>query len=249
MASQRPLVLSGGIVQQLATGDTLALSTLAEAVRTTTSTKAANYTAAAGEIVVCDSSGGAFTVTLPSAPANGTLVTVAKIDTSQNAVTVSRGGTDVLFGGSITSTKIYGAYQAQNWIYSSASTAWRSLDKLEPLKMTILVQSGIRALGYGDVPEGVWMDQASIFYVRWRCGTADGSGTTTVNLMSNTANASTGSAISGAVLSGATITNNYVSSWFGPFSLAESTYLQTYVSSLGGTPGSRLYTDLVGVYI
>jgi len=58
-----------------------------------TALKTTNYTAAAGEEVVCDTSGGAFTVTFPTAPANNTVVGV-KLVTTGNTLTVALGGTD-----------------------------------------------------------------------------------------------------------------------------------------------------------
>lgn len=50
------------------------------------------YTAAAGDFVLCDATAGGFTVTLPSAPATGSLVTVKKTDVSANVVTVDPPG-------------------------------------------------------------------------------------------------------------------------------------------------------------
>ncbi|HEY9417892.1 MAG TPA: hypothetical protein VIQ30_24295, partial [Pseudonocardia sp.] len=56
--------------------------------------KFANYSASAGELVVCDCSSALFTVTLPSAPADKTQVAV-KIVLGGNGVTLACGGTDV----------------------------------------------------------------------------------------------------------------------------------------------------------
>jgi hypothetical protein len=61
---------------------------------TPTGTKTANYTAAAGDLVPCDTSGGAFTVTLPTGPAGLSLAAVLIIN-GTNTVTVAAGGTDV----------------------------------------------------------------------------------------------------------------------------------------------------------
>jgi hypothetical protein len=51
-------------------------------------TKSALYTAAAGDYILADVSGGPFTITLP-ALSNGAQVSVKKIDASANAVTIS----------------------------------------------------------------------------------------------------------------------------------------------------------------
>lgn len=57
---------------------------------TTTAVKTSNYSAAVGDFIPADASGGAFTITAFSASGNGSKVfCVKKIDTSFNAVTVS----------------------------------------------------------------------------------------------------------------------------------------------------------------
>jgi hypothetical protein len=74
---------------------------------TPTSVQTANYTATAFQLVSCDISSGSFTVTLPSAPASGTLVGVEVVAVSGvgvNKLTIAAGGTDVFdkSGGSTT---------------------------------------------------------------------------------------------------------------------------------------------------
>ena len=49
--------------------------------------KSANFTAADGDFILVDASGGAFNVTLPT-PTSGSKVSVKKIDASANAVTI-----------------------------------------------------------------------------------------------------------------------------------------------------------------
>ena len=63
---------------------------------TRTAVKTGNYTAAAYDLVPCDVTSGSFTVTLPTAPANGTRV-AAKIITASgtNTVTIAAAGSDV----------------------------------------------------------------------------------------------------------------------------------------------------------
>lgn len=56
-----------------------------------TSTKTANYTAAANELVKADASGGSFTVTIPTGTV-GAVIGVKKTDTSTNTVIVTDGG-------------------------------------------------------------------------------------------------------------------------------------------------------------
>lgn len=67
----------------------------AAAVGTPTAVKTAAFSATVGDIVRADASAGGFTITLPNAPANNSLVWVKKVDTSTNAVLIQRRGSDV----------------------------------------------------------------------------------------------------------------------------------------------------------
>jgi hypothetical protein len=74
-------------------------------------TKTANYTASAGDFVQADATGGGFTVTLPTAPATGALVTVKKTDSGTNVVTVAPAGGGTIDGdaNATITTKNFGA--------------------------------------------------------------------------------------------------------------------------------------------
>jgi len=74
---------------------------------TPTAVKTGNYTAAAGELVPCDTTSAGFTVTLPTAPADGTVIAVKHvIQGGTNVVTIALGGSDVFnkTGGATTAT-------------------------------------------------------------------------------------------------------------------------------------------------
>lgn len=75
---------------------------------TPTAAKTANYTAAVGDLVPCDTTSGAFTVTLPTAPADGSVIAIKVVAPSPavNAVTYACGGSDVFnrAGGGTTGT-------------------------------------------------------------------------------------------------------------------------------------------------
>lgn len=63
---------------------------------TPTAVKTANYTAVAGDFVPCDTTSGAFTVTLPTTPADKSQVAVKMvIQGGSNTLTVTCGGSDV----------------------------------------------------------------------------------------------------------------------------------------------------------
>jgi hypothetical protein len=59
-----------------------------------TTVKTANYTATAYDLVPCDTSGGTFAVTFPTAPADGSLLAI-KLITAGNTLTLTLGGSDV----------------------------------------------------------------------------------------------------------------------------------------------------------
>lgn len=212
----------------------------------------AAYTAVAGDFVPCSASAGAFTVTLPTAPANGTRVTVMKTDASTNAVTVARGGTTDVFNvaSGPTSLVLTSQFAVVSLEYAAATGIWYNQEAGSPCKFTWLVQSGTRAAGYGDMPEGIYFDQAAtIFAVRFRAGTADASGSNTVALYSNTTGAATGTAITSGSTTLTATSAGAVAVLTGPWSIAAGTYLQVNVTALGTTPGARLYLDVIGTYI
>lgn len=82
----------------LANGDKLGLTPVGP--------KTANYTAAAGELVKCDSSGGGFTVTLPTTPADKSVVAIKQISATVSTVTIQCGGSAVFsrVGGATSAT-------------------------------------------------------------------------------------------------------------------------------------------------
>jgi hypothetical protein len=91
-----------------------------------TGVKAGGYTAAAGDLVPVDTTSGPVTVTLPSAPADRSVVAVKMvIQGGTNTVTISRGGSDVFnkAGGS-TSLTLTLVNQAVTVQYYAAGGIW-----------------------------------------------------------------------------------------------------------------------------
>jgi len=84
-------------------------------------------TAAAGEFVEADMTGGAFTVTLPTSPPVGALVAVKKIDVSVNTLTIvpSGGGTIDGDANATTSTRMAGAV-----FEHKGSNVWRIVSSM-----------------------------------------------------------------------------------------------------------------------
>lgn len=89
-----------------------------------TATKTANYTAAEGELVVCNTSGGAFTITLPPHPTSGARVGVY-LATAGNTLTVARNGRQ-LDGGTVDAT-ISAAETLRVWQWSWRKGTWETV--------------------------------------------------------------------------------------------------------------------------
>lgn len=96
---------------------------------TPTATKTSAYTAVSGDLVMCDGSGGAFTVTLPAA-APGRVVGIKRIDAvPSNAVTIAAAGSDTIGAGAVSSGNIRTQeavliLQANgtNWVFAASYT-------------------------------------------------------------------------------------------------------------------------------
>jgi uncharacterized protein YceK len=136
----------------LANGDKLGL--------TPTAVKTGNYTAAAGDLVPCDTSGGTFTVTLPTAPADKSVIAI-KLVTAGSTLNLALGGSDVFnkTGGPTTGTLTY-ANQAILLQYKATGAIWyvvaddlpkSALDTLyQPLDSDLTALAGISGVR-GDV--------------------------------------------------------------------------------------------------
>jgi hypothetical protein len=114
---------------------------------TAVSVKTADYTAAAGEYVPVDSTAGSITITLPSAPADGSHIAV-KLVTGSNSCVITRGGSDVFnqTAGATTLT-LTTAGIGVTLQYASATGIWYSLDST-PLSAL----AGAYAPSAGPVP-------------------------------------------------------------------------------------------------
>lgn len=90
-----------------------------------TAVKTSGYTAAVSDLVPVDATSGGVTITLPTAPADKSLIAIKKIDSSPNAVTIARGGSDVFnkAAGS-TSLTLSLANQAVLLQYASSTGVW-----------------------------------------------------------------------------------------------------------------------------
>lgn len=99
---------------------------------TPTTIKTTAYTAAVQELVLADATSAGFTVTLPTTPVDGTLVSIKKVDSSANVVTVTTGGSDTfIIGGTTLLLSLQG--QTVKWRYQSSTSKWIATDNDLPL--------------------------------------------------------------------------------------------------------------------
>ncbi|AMS02601.1 hypothetical protein BJD55_gp165 [Gordonia phage Yvonnetastic] len=132
---------------------------------------------------------------------------------------------------------------------SSSSVVKRSYvdGKIEPYDMTIVAfgKDTTRATGTGDNPFGIRLRRAvQLKAVHYRCNTASGSGTLSVELRQNgVAIAGTAAAIAVAnQVTGATVSGLSVN-------LAAGDILTVQITAVGGTPGKGLVADIEAVAI
>lgn len=97
---------------------------------------------------------------------------------------------------------------------------------------------GTRAVGLGELIDGVRLQYAvNITSVTYRMGTADASGTTTVELRKN------GATVSGTSGTASTSPTAVTGSW----SFAAGDVLTVYITAVGTNPGKRLTADICAV--
>jgi hypothetical protein len=97
---------------------------------TPTAVKTAPYTAAALDLVPVDATSAAVAITLPTAPADKTRISVKKIDASVNAVTVQRGGSSDVFNKASGTTSVALALTNQSLTiqYQASTGIWYVVD-------------------------------------------------------------------------------------------------------------------------
>ena len=90
-----------------------------------TTTKSGNYTASINDYVLCNATSANFTVTLPNAPVNGAVVSVASQPTSTYSVTVAASGSDNIGGdGNFVLPGNAGVFTSVSFLYDSVATEW-----------------------------------------------------------------------------------------------------------------------------
>jgi len=120
-----------------ASGDTVTLGTGASqsgfgrtgTVNWQTSIKTATFTAASGEGYFCNTSGGAFTVNLPSSPSVGDIVAVKDYGSSfqTNNLTIGRGGSNM--NGSANDSVRSTENESLTLVYADATKGWLAVEE------------------------------------------------------------------------------------------------------------------------
>jgi hypothetical protein len=121
------------------------------------------YTASPGDFVPVDTTSGAVTITLPTAPADGTNVAVKMIKQgSTNAVTLSAGGADTFnaVAGSQSATLAL-LNQLVVLQYEAANAVWYGLDALPLSQLDLRYTQTAAAPGYGESVAGFGLALAS----------------------------------------------------------------------------------------
>ena len=78
-----------------------------------------NYTASLGELVLCDPSGGAFTVMLPTAVGHLRMITIKNTTSSTNTITIDGNSTETIDGSLTVSMNT--AYQSVTMVSDNAN--------------------------------------------------------------------------------------------------------------------------------
>jgi len=120
-----------------ASGDTIALASGASqsgfgrtgTVDWQTSIKTATFTAASGEGYFCNTSGGAFTVNLPSSPSVGDIVAIKDYGSSfgTNNLTIGRGGSNM--NGSASDSVRSTDNESLTLVYADATKGWLAVEE------------------------------------------------------------------------------------------------------------------------
>lgn len=92
-------------------------------------TQTSAYTAVPGDYVPVDTTGGAVTITLPSAPTAGTSIVVKMVAGGVNAVTIAAAGADVFnASGGAATYSLVGLYQGVLLQYLQSPAVWAVFD-------------------------------------------------------------------------------------------------------------------------
>jgi hypothetical protein len=94
-----------------------------------TAVKTGNYTAAAGDLVLTDTSGGPFTVTLPATPVHGNMLALVDLTSSwgTNNITIARNGSSI--DGAASNQALTGG-RLRIYVYSSTGSTWRTVSQI-----------------------------------------------------------------------------------------------------------------------
>lgn len=128
-----------------------------------TPVKTANYSVVAGDFVPCDVSGGSFTLTLPTAPIDGSMAEAKIINSnSVNVIVVKTGGSDVFnkTGGASSGT-ITLSGQAMVFQYKSSTAIWYVIGEDLPLNQLDARYTSTLVVGWSVLGNSVAADSSN----------------------------------------------------------------------------------------
>lgn len=128
MATRKPLVLVNGNITQLQAGDVVSGAGLSP-----TDIKTGNYTAVAGELVRTNSTGSAFTITLPATPVDGDRVGVVDITGNNvtNPILIDRNGLTINEDASDITSNVN--FEYIEFLFNGATSDWTIVSRTPSL--------------------------------------------------------------------------------------------------------------------
>jgi len=163
VSTEAPITLpsqSGNASKFLTTNGSTAQWTAITNRLSPTSVKTSNYTSFSNDLVRCNTSSSAFTVTFPAAPADGDCIGIIDVEytfSGHNLTLLPNSGKRIEFDSSEYILDIAGTYVS--FIYMSSSNNWRLLDT----PSILLGTSGSGGTGTGSVNIGSPTDVTGLF--------------------------------------------------------------------------------------
>lgn len=230
----------------------LVIGTDVQAPLSPTAVKTANYTAAAGELVPVDTTSGILSATLPTTPADKSIVAVTKVDASANYVIVARGGSAKFYSSAGPTSGITLSAQGDSVVaqYNAAGDFWHVLSKPKsfvqvPVWYEVHAGYATRVTGYQDNSMGLLSPDAwTLTEIVYRGATADASGSTTCEVRQNGTQITGSSKAVAAANQWAYGANVRVTGL--SIAIAAGDILRPYLSAIGTTPGAGFSAVLIG---
>lgn len=244
---------AGRTALELGSAALLPASAFAPAL-TPTAVKTSGYTAAAGELVPCNGTSGGFTITLPTTPADKSVVAITRTDAAATGIQVGLGGSAKFYssGGAAAIVGLWAQGDVIVLQYQAAGDFWHVVSRTKPaatiqIPVWFEVQStyGVRAAGYGVNTMGFMVPEAfTLTQIVYRGETADTVGPSVFEVQKN-----------GVQIPGSSKSITAANQWGYDaditvtglsVALSAGDVIRPYISSVGAAPGNGFSAVLVG---